>query len=250
MICPECKTKNTDNSVFCKKCGRKFQTGKGFSGRKICIIAGVALVVIAAVVAFMQLVAEGELAEFPDIPWDSLSRLGISGAYNPQINFDQITVREDHKRAMLQAGTAYAIKNKSNYFWNEKGQLPNHEIFLPEDAEHHGLIDQKSGHTYIFSTLIHRRNPASQKDWSRTTSLFLAARISSTGPPRLVMAVPRAVGGDGRETEYFRGLTDLNGDGIPELWTSISGYEWWYYCAYELRNDGAVEIFRGGGGGL
>ncbi len=195
-----------------------------------------------------QLVAEGELQGFPDLPWDSLSRFGIAGDYNLKIAFEEIEVSDEQKRAMLQAGTGYVIRNKGKFFWDEQGVLPKWEIFLPEGASHQGLLNNQTGDIYVFSTLVHYSNPNQRS--SNTTSMFLVMRFQGNTLPELILVVPRAIGGDGTETESFQGLTDLNSDGIPELWTSVIGYEWWYFCGYELRESGAVEIFRGGGGGL
>lgn len=45
-------------------------------------------------------------------------------------------------------------------------------------------------------------------------------------------------------------VTDLNGDGLPEIWTYWSGYEWWYYTITVLKKDWVIRTYFGGGGGV
>ncbi|MEI1280274.1 SH3 domain-containing protein [Leptospira venezuelensis] len=50
-----------------------------------------------------------------------------------------------------------------------------------------------------------------------------------------------------RETVFA--ITDLDNNGILEIFTVTSGYEWWWYSIYSLEQDRVISVFRGAGGG-
>lgn len=55
----------------------------------------------------------------------------------------------------------------------------------------------------------------------------------------------------GNKADVFKtiALTDLDGDGFPEIWMEINGYEWWYYSIAVIINDIILSVYTGGGGG-
>ncbi|TGK14270.1 SH3 domain-containing protein [Leptospira stimsonii] len=46
------------------------------------------------------------------------------------------------------------------------------------------------------------------------------------------------------------GKTDINDDGFPEVWRSWFGYEWWYYSITVIKENWAIPVYTGGGGGV
>ncbi|WP_165780271.1 SH3 domain-containing protein [Leptospira saintgironsiae] len=50
-----------------------------------------------------------------------------------------------------------------------------------------------------------------------------------------------------RETVFA--ITDLDHNGILEIFTVTHGYEWWFYKIYSLEKDRVIPVFNGAGGG-
>ncbi|WP_244283189.1 SH3 domain-containing protein [Leptospira neocaledonica] len=50
-----------------------------------------------------------------------------------------------------------------------------------------------------------------------------------------------------RETAFA--ITDLDKNGILEIFTVTHGYEWWFYRIYSLEKDRVIPVFNGAGGG-
>ncbi|MEI1276744.1 SH3 domain-containing protein [Leptospira venezuelensis] len=46
------------------------------------------------------------------------------------------------------------------------------------------------------------------------------------------------------------GITDINDDGLPEIWRLWHGYEWWSFSITILKDDWAIPVYAGGGGGV
>jgi hypothetical protein len=53
-------------------------------------------------------------------------------------------------------------------------------------------------------------------------------------------------GGDGTETEYLLAITDIDNNGILEVWTITHGWEWAYFRIYSLEKNRGILIFSGG----
>lgn len=55
----------------------------------------------------------------------------------------------------------------------------------------------------------------------------------------------------GNKSNTFKtiAITDINGDGFPEIWMEVEGYEWWYFATVILVDDLILSVYSGGGGG-
>lgn len=147
----------------------------------------------------------------------------------------------DERKILMDQATAY-LKSNSSLFTTTG--IVNDMKLTDGKNESVQIASDPKNKTYYYFASFTKATLETENSEDNYESVFTISKKTDKGFE--LMAVTPHFNDQGAEKEEFMGITDLNGDGIPEIWTFVYGYEWDYYKIYVIHNGIAVPVFEGG----
>ncbi len=175
--------------------------------------------------------ATGTMQRDSNSPLRSDPDLGFQGPLNPRVpgyRPGSLAMDQIHE----------AVKRVNAVYFRDKKMKPETQLQCSGCAS--AILDHAEKKQRLLLLTLGNRNGSANS--------FSIHAVDSSGMADLLVRF-NSSSGDAREVERFYAITDLDGNGRPEIWTKIIGYEWWFYRVYVFQDGVAVPVFSGGGGG-
>ncbi len=185
--------------------------------------------------------------EFKHLKNIETAYFGIAGAFlksktsNLKLNITELSPNE--KDLIISDSHKYFVKElntKNDYF----GETMDCNINDRCRFEKLFINDTK---TLFISTLKTYKKNETPIENDRPKTIFRVDSIDS-GKLSNFIITDHLVGGDGTESEYYSTITDLDGNGIYELWTQTLGWESGGITIYSIEDKRIIKIFGGNSG--